>query len=190
LRTEDVKFELLLCCFSPQLIATRRRVTQMPIVNEIATAAHIYRRNEALLAKSIEGLTNEEWQCPPNDTSNSMLWVVGHVVWARSMALKFLGSTWTRPWLAHFARGANPGEPAGYPSPEEVVLGLKDAAACLTAAMEEAPAEVLSAATPEKSPSFDGKVGGMVSFLAFHEAYHVGQAAYLRRWLGHEGVSG
>jgi len=26
---------------------------------------------------------------PPNDTSNSMLWVVGHVVWARSMALKF-----------------------------------------------------------------------------------------------------
>jgi hypothetical protein len=30
----------------------------------------------------------------------------------------------------------------------------------------------------------------MVGFLAFHEAYHVGQAAYLRRWLGHDGPVG
>lgn len=162
----------------------------MPIANEIATAAHIYRGNEALLVKSIDGLTDEEWQSRPNDTSNSMLWIVGHVVWARSMALKFLGSTWTAPWLAQFARGAKPDETTECPSPEDVVHGLKDAAAQLTAAMEQASSEVLSAATPEKSPSFDKTVGGMVSFLAFHEAYHVGQAAYLRRWLGHEGVNG
>lgn len=162
----------------------------MPIANEIATAAHKYRGNQALLAKSIEGLTVEEWQSRPNDTSNSMLWIVGHVVWARSMALKLLGSSWNRPWLPQFARGSKLDEPTEYPSPDEVVLGLKDAESCLTAAMEEASAEVLGAATPEKSPSFDGKVGGMVSFLAFHEAYHVGQAAYLRRWLGHEGVIG
>jgi uncharacterized damage-inducible protein DinB len=162
----------------------------MPIATEIATAADIYRQNEAYLAKSIEGLTAEEWHSRPNDTSNSMLWVVGHVVWARSRTLKFLGETWERPWLKQFARGAKPGEVTDYPSPDEVVLGLKETKASLTAAIENATGEVLGAAAPEKSPSFDGTIGGLVNFLAFHEAYHVGQAAYLRRWLGREGVSG
>jgi len=49
---------------------------------------------------------------------------------------------------------------------------------------------VLSAPPPGKLPSFDGKISGSVAFLAFHETYHVGQAAYLRTWLGHEGVAG
>jgi hypothetical protein len=33
-------------------------------------------------------------------------------------------------------------------------------------------------------PSFDGKVSGLVAFLAFHETYHVGQVSYLKKWLG------
>jgi len=162
----------------------------MPIASELDTAAHMYRNNEALLAKSIDGLTDEEWKTRPNETSNSVLWIVGHIVWARAMALKLLGSSWSRPWLPLFARGAKLVEPTEYPSPEEIVLAWKDAKTCLTAAVEEAPAEVLCASAGEKSPSFDGKVGGMVSFLAFHEAYHVGQTAYLRRWLGHSQIVG
>jgi uncharacterized damage-inducible protein DinB len=162
----------------------------MPIASEIITAAHVYRQNDAILAKSIEGLTAEEWQSRPNDTSNSVFWIVGHLVWARSMALKLLGSSWTRPWLPLFARGAKLVEPTEYPSTDEIVHAWKDVHSRLTAAVEDAPAEVLCAPAPEKSPSFDGKIGGMVSFLAFHEVYHLGQAAYLRRWLGHEGVNG
>jgi uncharacterized damage-inducible protein DinB len=48
----------------------------------------------------------------------------------------------------------------------------------------------MAAAAPSPSPSFDGTVGGMVSFLAMHETYHVGQAVYLRRLLGHGRVVG
>jgi len=36
----------------------------------------------------------------------------------------------------------------------------------------------------------DGTTGGVINFLAFHETYHVGQLAYLRCWLGHEGPQG
>jgi uncharacterized damage-inducible protein DinB len=162
----------------------------MPIASELATAAHIYRVNEALLPKSIAGLTPEELQRRPNSTSNSMLWIVGHTVWARSMAIKLLGSSWDVPWLPLFARGEKPPEQSEYPQIDEMVLGWKAASANLTTALEQVPAEVLCAPAPEKSPSFDGKNCGMVCFLAYHEAYHVGQAAYLRRWLGHEGVTG
>ncbi|MFZ0744802.1 MAG: DinB family protein, partial [Terracidiphilus sp.] len=95
-----------------------------------------------------------------------------------------------RPWLPLFARGAKLPEPAQFPSPQEIVQGWQEVSSKLTTALESASDEVLSAPTPEKSPSFDGKVSGMVSFLAFHEAYHVGQAAYLRCWLGRAGIVG
>lgn len=162
----------------------------MQIATQIANAAASYRQNAAMLDKSVAGLSADEWRTRPNDHSNAMLWIVGHIVWARSRSLQFLGSSWTRPWLPLFARGAKLVDSPEYPTPEEVVLAWKDVGACLTSALESADAETLSAPAPEKSPSFDGKISGMVSFLAFHETYHVGQAAYLRRWLGHDQVGG
>jgi uncharacterized damage-inducible protein DinB len=52
-------------------------------------------------------------------------------------------------------------------------------------------AGTLSAPPPEKAPpSTDGTLGGVISFLAYHETYHVGQAAYLSRWLGHAQIMG
>ena len=39
-------------------------------------------------------------------------------------------------------------------------------------------------------PCLDGKLSGLINFMALHETYHVGQAAYVRSWLGHPGVMG
>ena len=44
---------------------------------------------------------------------------------------------------------------------------------------------MLAKPAPKGPPSFDGKISGLVAFLAFHEAYHVGQVTYLRKWLGY-----
>ena len=162
----------------------------MPIATEITTAAQMYRQNDTLLTRSIDGLTPSEFLSRPSDTTNSVFWIVGHTVWARSMALKFLGSMWTKPWLPLFARGAKIETADRYPPLDEVLAAWKDVSTTLAKAMEEAPSEAMEAAAPEKSPSFDGKIGGMVSFLAYHETYHVGQLAYLRKWLGHAGAVG
>jgi len=32
--------------------------------------------------------------------------------------------------------------------------------------------------------TLDGKISGRIAFLSLHESYHVGQMAYLRKWLG------
>jgi hypothetical protein len=162
----------------------------MPVPSQINVAAHAFRQNNALLAKSIDGLTPEEWLSSPKETSNPPLWIVGHLVWARSMALKFLGTKWERPWLPLFARGAKLQAGSELPTHEEVMLGWQEVTASLTTALEDASDEVLAGAAPEKSPSFDGKISGMVNFLAFHEAYHVGQAAYLRCWMGRDRIVG
>lgn len=160
----------------------------MPVASSIAHGAATFRQNAQIFPKCHEGLTAEEWQRRPGDLSNSVLWIVGHVVWARSRAIALLGGSWSAPWLPLFERGVKRTDTAQYPSAEEVVQAWKDVSESLTAALENATEEALAA--PAKPPSMDGKVSGMVNFLAYHETYHVGQAAYLRRWLGHEGPVG
>jgi uncharacterized damage-inducible protein DinB len=163
----------------------------MPVPAQITAAAAMFRQNGALLPKSFEGMTAEEWNRRPNQTTNSMLWLVGHVTWARGRTLHYLGVDWSKPWVNEFARGKDIGGVSHSPSPEEAAAGLKEVTAVLTAALESATVEMLSAPPPEKAPpSIDGTVGGIVSFMAYHETYHVGQAAYLSRWLGHPQIMG
>jgi uncharacterized damage-inducible protein DinB len=162
----------------------------MPIATPIAHAAGSFRMNAGLLEKSIEGLTAEEWHKRPGDCANCMIWVAGHIVWARHRVLFYMGREWSRPWLAVFARGSNVADAAQYPSPEELAAAWHDGKAVLTAALEEISIDALSAPGPEKLPSYDGMLSGAVSFMAWHETYHVGQAAYLRRLLGHGQVAG
>ena len=156
----------------------------MPVAPQIAAAAAMFRQNGFFLPKSFEGTTAEEWNRRPNETSNSLLWEVGHITWARGSTLRFLGVEWSTPWLKEFARGKSATEVSQYPSPEELVAAWEEVSAALTAALESATTETLSAPPPEKAPpSLDGTVGGIIGFLAYHETYHVGQAAYVSRWL-------
>lgn len=69
----------------------------MPVAPEFVTTAHIYKRNEAMLAKAVDGLSAGQWTCRPQESSNCALWILGHIVWARSRALKLLGVSWSAP---------------------------------------------------------------------------------------------
>ncbi|MBV8207986.1 MAG: hypothetical protein JO041_14455 [Acidobacteria bacterium] len=46
----------------------------------------------------------------------------------------------------------------------------------------------LRAPGPPNPPSLDGSIGGVADFLAFHEAYHMGQLMYVR--LGYPALGG
>jgi uncharacterized damage-inducible protein DinB len=161
---------------------------------ELTVASQMFRCNNRYITKGIDGLSGEEWLARPCETSNSMLWVVGHIVWARTMVLKALGAPWAgwkaNPWLDLFKRGSSAEAIAQYPSHEVIVGAWQEVDAALSAALEAASETTLAASAGENSPSFDGTIGGLINFLAHHEAYHAGQAAYLRCWLGHDGVAG
>jgi uncharacterized damage-inducible protein DinB len=98
---------------------------------------------------------------------------------------------WSTPWLNDFSRGKSGPEDSQNPLTEEVVTAWNEVSAVLTEALESASVDALSAPPPAQAPpSLDGTVGGIVGFLAYHETYHVGQAAYLSRWLGHAPIMG
>jgi uncharacterized damage-inducible protein DinB len=155
----------------------------MPIAQRISTAASSFERNDNVLRKCFEGLSEEEWLRRPGENSNHMLWMAGHIVWARSGVMRFLGVEWTKPWLPLFAIGAKLGDAAQYPKAEEVTAALAESTGALTAAMEAASEEALAAPGPERVPSIDGTLGGTVFFVAYHETGHVGQVEYVKNWV-------
>jgi hypothetical protein len=160
------------------------------INSRIAHAAQSYKQNATFLSQAVNGLSDDEWHLRPNDHSNHMLWIVGHVAWARTMLLARLNSPWTTPWMGLYARGKPCGSGPDCPSPKEVMDGWNESTPRLNAAMEAASDELLSTPVAQGPPTADGMLSGVVDFLALHETYHVGQLAYLRSWLGRGGPMG
>jgi uncharacterized damage-inducible protein DinB len=161
----------------------------MSVPAVIAYAAENYRFNSDFLVKMVQDLTPEEWLSRPNEKSNHIAWIVGHVIWARKAVLSRLGTEWSQPWLSLFARGGKCDDTA-YPSPDALMDAWREVSGVLAGALDSAREDVLSQPSTQGPPSADGKASGVVNFLAIHETYHVGQASYLRGWLGHKGLMG
>lgn len=158
--------------------------------SRIAHAAQSFNQNASVLKRSVDGLTDDDWIRRPNDHSNHMLWIVGHVAWTRTTLLARLGAPWVVPWLGLYARGKKCEDGPDCPSPQSAMEAWNESCSRLHAAMEAASQELLDTPATQGPPSADGKLSGIVDFLSFHETYHVGQIAYLRSWLGRGGPMG
>jgi hypothetical protein len=101
-----------------------------------------------------------------------------------------MGVEWPQPELEIFGRGKKLQEDSAYPSPESLLNSWSEAGHALAAAFESVTEDSLTQPAPQGAPSIDGTIGGIVIFMAIHETCHVGQASYLRVWLGHKGLMG
>lgn len=162
----------------------------MPVPAVIATAAENYRFNSGFLTKMVGDLSPEEWLRRPGEKCNHIAWIVGHLIWSRKQVLRRLGSDWSQPWLDLFARGLKCDDAAAYPSRDALLDAWSEASGALHGALESVSADLLAQLSSQGPPSADGKISGVVNFLAIHETYHIGQASYLRGWLGHKGLMG
>jgi len=145
--------------------------------------AGIFNTNTGLFKKTIDGVPTEKLLARPGEDSNHLLWIAAHVVVHRAKVLKLLGEEWSRPWEGLFARGAKLTADEQYPRMEEIVQAWDELSGKLAPSLANASSEALGVAVP-KGVTLDGKVSGQIAFLALHETYHVGQMAYLRKWLG------
>jgi hypothetical protein len=162
----------------------------MPVPIAIAGAAGEFAHNTSFLQKVVVGLTPEQWLVRPNDHSNHITWIVGHVIWSRQALISRVGGKWSCPGIDVFARSAKLDASGSYPSSEALLALWRDSATALDAALSDLTPEALAAPAPPGPPSPDGKVSGFIAVLAWHETYHLGQIAYLRSWLGLSGIFG
>ena len=163
----------------------------MPLSPLLTVASQQFNTNSSFLKQGLAGLKDEDWCNRPNEDCNSIQWIVGHVIWSRAMVLARLGDKWSLPWMSLYARGAKCVDSPDAPSPQALMQVWDESGTRLKTAMESACEELLNSPAPQPGPpSADGKLTGAINFMALHETYHIGQAAYIRSWLGKPGVMG
>jgi uncharacterized damage-inducible protein DinB len=162
----------------------------MPVPAVIAAATENYRFNSDFLTKMVADLAPEEWFKHPAENRNHIAWIVGHCVWSRRAILTRLGTEWSQDWLDNLKRGAPVAEDSAYPSPAIMADSWAETSRLLAIALSAASDDALAVPSIKGPPSADGKISGVINFMAIHETYHVGQASYLRGWLGHKGLMG
>ena len=162
----------------------------MPTPAVITVAADNYRFNSRALKQTVSDLSPEEWLKRPDAKLNHIAWIVGHMAYSRSRMLHFMGTEWTAPGLDLFARGSTLQPDSAYPSAESLLNTWSESGHVMASAFESATEELLAQPAVQGPPSTDGKISGIVNFMAVHETYHLGQASYLRSWLGHKGFMG
>ena len=163
----------------------------MPLSPRLAVASSSFNLNASFLKQGLAGMSDADWVTRPNGHCNHIQWIVGHLAYSRSMVLARLGDTWSKPWMHLYARGTKCVESPEAPTPAEVMEAWEESCIRLNAALESASEDLLDTPAPKPGPpSADGLLCGTVNFMALHETYHVGQAAFVRSWLGKPGVMG
>ncbi len=140
---------------------------------------------------NMRGLTHEESLVQPQPGGNCLNWVLGHLLAIYDGFLPLLGQepVLGTAALQHYARGAAPiTDPSEAIAFEKLVTAWSQANERVDAGLAGLAPESLD--QPAKSPTGNPNetVRTLVTTVMFHQAYHTGQTALLRRLTGHEGA--
>jgi uncharacterized damage-inducible protein DinB len=141
--------------------------------------------NQYALNVNVEGLSHEESLLQPPGGGNCLNWVVAHIVANRNHVLGLLGEQpiWAEADYNRFKRGSAPVKNAGDARPFASTLeDFTRSQERIRAGLDRLGDAGLAAQSGEET------VGDKLAFLHFHEAYHIGQAALLRRMAGKDGA--
>jgi uncharacterized damage-inducible protein DinB len=140
---------------------------------------------------NVAGLTHQDSLVQPSPAGNRLNWVLGHLLWAYNGILPLLNQepVMDQESLKRYARGAPPirddSEALDFQNLlnawTEVVERFEAGLAGITPDLLDRPAD-----SPTDDP--DETVRTLLTTVMFHQAYHAGQTAVLRRIAGKEGA--
>ncbi|MFN8361867.1 MAG: DinB family protein [Candidatus Kapaibacterium sp.] len=141
-----------------------------------------YAFTHRITKSTLEGVSQEESLRAPEGGGNCINWILGHMLLTRDSMLESMGKArlWTDAEARKiYERGSAPLTESGNATDIATLLDIFDQTQAFL--ME-------GIAYLEQHPTEDGKLEGTIGFLNFHESYHCGQLAILRRMLGKESI--
>ncbi len=156
----------------------------------LAALAEIYKTNTGLLLLALSDVTEEHIIKRPTNTTNSMLFIAGHLATTRFKICGMAGLSVECPWGEIFARGAVLKDASEYPSIAEIKENWTSVTDKMIGRFSEITEQELKAKAPFDFPVEDNTILGGIAFLALHDSYHIGQLAYIRRLLSYSQLAG
>jgi uncharacterized damage-inducible protein DinB len=141
--------------------------------------------NQYAFRLNIDGIGHDESLLQPPGGGNCLNWVAGHMVATRNGILGLLGEEpiWDASAAEPYKRGSMPivDDARARPFPS-ILEDFDRAQERIRSGLARLADEDLAA------PRGDDTLGGTLHLLHFHEAYHIGQTAVLRRLAGKPGA--
>jgi uncharacterized damage-inducible protein DinB len=149
----------------------------------VTPLAAVFRLNTELLLNCLDGLDDTSAQQRGTPGTNSVAFLVAHLVESRHFIATVLGAPLPSP-LPRALANARSLEDAGEMLPVGELAGAWEAISAHLAVQLERIDTAQLAQQGQRFPGSDGTVLGALAFLAQHDSYHLGQVALLRRQLG------
>jgi len=167
----------------PKLWAAAAREGKGRVHPAVTAPAAILRLNTELLLNCLEGVDDGAANRAPAEGTNSIAFLTTHLIDSRHFLTAELGAPLENPLAGLLVGAKGIADVASLPPLDELRTHWNRVAAHLAIVVERLDTPAL-AAPGRRFPGSDGTALGMLSFLAQHESYHLGQVALLRRQLG------
>ena len=153
----------------------------------VTPVLEILKLDTRLFEKALGGLDRQALVRRTLEHANPLIWIAGHLAGARFGMAAFLGEKRASPF-AGFGRGATVPDEAALPEAEAVLAAWREISEILTQRLAEATDAQLAAPSPKRFPIDDGSALGALTFLTYHEGYHLGQMSLIRKGMGLPGL--
>ena len=154
----------------------------------ITPLLEVVKLDSRLFEKALAGLDRPTLVRRLVDHANPIVWIAAHLAWARHGMASMLGAKPPFALAGLFGRGAAVPADDDLPQAEQVLAAWREISVVLVERLTEASEAQLAAASPRAFPIADKSVLGGLTFLLYHEGYHFGQLALLRKSLGLPGL--
>jgi uncharacterized damage-inducible protein DinB len=152
--------------------------------NRLQPVRSVLEFNASLFERALEGVDAHLGERRPNDHTNSLAFIACHVLEARFYLLKTAGRERTNPWQALFDAATDIGTMKEYPPLYELLAEWEELHQATLARLAEMTVTELDREASTGFPIEDKTILGVITFLAAHESYHVGQMGLIRKYLG------
>ena len=150
----------------------------------LAPFADLFRLNTKLFRNTLAGLDEVDATARPNEHTNSAAFIGGHLVETRAWMGRYLGLATPAPFGGVLEHATSLDQIKELPKLVDIRPAWEALSETVSARLDQVTEEQLAAPGSQKFPGVAPTVLGGIAFLLQHESYHIGQLAYLRKYLG------
>jgi uncharacterized damage-inducible protein DinB len=156
---------------------------------QVAPLAKVYELNTDLLLNCLQDLSDAEARRCLSGGGNSIAFLAAHLADSRHFLAGRLGSPLANPLAHYLAEARSIADVREWPALDEIRAAWLEVSRYLQGVFESLTAEKLREDKVHRFPLGDSTRLGLITFLAQHDSYHLGQVAFLRRQLGRDAMS-
>ena len=158
------------------------------MISTLKPLASIFSINSTLLLNAFKDVDEKIALKRPNKKTNSMMFILLHTIDARYFILQNIGVKIKNPFAKYVNWSNTINDIKDYPKLSRVLNDWKKLDGVLIEKFNRLTTKKIESKIEMDFPG-GNKILSMIAFMSEHEAYHVGQLAFIRKYLGLKSVT-